>query len=233
MFNTSDWSAVFSESYVSECRGCAFSQDGAYLAAAYGGGSGFSVYETVGWTEVSAPNLPADGLDCVFSAVPVNIPSRDIKTINQAGTLVESAVTISDRQLNLVKTIQSTGEASFMHLKIDDFWLIMKDNRVGATSDAFARISLSSTSAELPPVLLVQGYAGDLVTISSNLTTQAGAPGDEVVIRNWTTRELVAKVIPDANGDWSAEVPPGTYDVSYIAENCAPVIHGPYTITLP
>jgi len=161
------------------------------------------------------------------------VPYRKIQTKDQAGNDLSATVTLATRSFSKLADIQTSGQAEIALFQPGDYWLIMPDDRAGATEDAFARVTIDATTGDLPPLVLTQAYIGDLVTISSNLTTQAAAPGDEVVIRNWTTRELVAKVIPDANGDWSAEVPPGTYDVSYIAENCAPVIHGPYTVELP
>jgi len=214
--------------------GCAFSPDGSLLAVAHVSGNRLTVINTTDWTEIAGtPSLPGTGYGCAFSPGAITVPTRTIETKDSAGNDLSTSLVLADRNLAEIGQLASNGSVDIQLLVSGDFWLFMKDDRPGATSDAFARITLDATSGDLPPLVLSQGYIGDLVTISSNLTTQAGAPGDEVVIRNWTTRELVAKVIPEANGDWSAEVPPGTYDVSYIAENCAPVIHGPYTVELP
>ena len=41
----------------------------------------------------------------------------------------------------------------------------------------------------------------------------------------------VFDVTPDANGDWSADVPAGEpFMVIYINEPCQPEIHGPYSV---
>lgn len=67
--------------------------------------------------------------------------------------------------------------------------------------------------------------------IGNNATTQAGGAVALVSIHNHTTKELVATATPATNGDWTASVPPGTYDISYWADGCRPVTHGPYTVT--
>ena len=235
IINTADWSVVAgTPALPSTGYGCAFSPDGSLLAVGHDAGNSLTIINTADWSVVAdTPALPATGRACAFSPTSLITPGRKVETKDYSGAYIAATVSIVDRNLSLIDTINSLGALNLYRFKESDLWLIMKDDRPGATSDAFARIILDANSGDLPPLVLTQGYIGDLVTISSNLTTQAGAPGDEVVIRNWTTRELVAKVIPDANGDWSAQVPPGTYDVSYIAENCAPVIHGPYTVELP
>ncbi len=238
VLSTSDWSEIAntpSISSLSDVSTCRFSADGSLLAIGHDYGDNLLMIDVATWTELQgAASMPNDVSGCAFSpdgGVP--IPARKIRTLDSGGNDLNASVVVTKRDFGQIGTVESSGETEIELLKGGDYWLFMKDDRPGATSDAFARITLDATSGDLPPLLLSQGYIGDQATISSNLTTQAGAPGDEVVIRNWNTRELVAKVVPDANGDWSAEVPPGTYDVSYIAENCAPVIHGPYTVELP
>ena len=56
------------------------------------------------------------------------------------------------------------------------------------------------------------------------------APVQKVIVRDWLTHYHVAAVEPDLDGNWSVSVPPGQYDVTYIAPECAPVIHGPYEV---
>lgn len=68
-------------------------------------------------------------------------------------------------------------------------------------------------------------------SIAGNATKVGGGPVDQVVIRQWETRALVAIVTPDAVGDWTAEVPPSDYDITYFATACQPICHGPYTVT--
>ncbi|MCE0759245.1 WD40 repeat domain-containing protein [Marinobacter sp. G11] len=236
VYNTSDWTKVSGLSAsIGDSFDCKFSHDSSQLAVLGYNGPRIEVFDTSNWSALpEVASIPENSETLAASPqAGITVPARKIETRQSDGQDLNATVIVSTRSLQKVTDIASSGAAEFQSLIAGDYWLIMRDDREGATSDAFARITLDATSGDLPPLVLTQGYIGDLVTISSNLTTQAGAPGDEVVIRNWTTRELVAKVIPDANGDWSAEVPPGTYDVSYIAENCAPVIHGPYTVELP
>lgn len=68
-------------------------------------------------------------------------------------------------------------------------------------------------------------------SISGNATKSAGGAVDQVVIREWTTRALVEIVTPASNGDWTTEINPGQYDITYFAADCQPICHGPYTVT--
>ncbi len=72
-----------------------------------------------------------------------------------------------------------------------------------------------------------------LQPIAGNATRVAGGPIDYVVIRDWGTRGFVGETAPDQAGAWSIDVPPGTYDITYLADGCAPICHGPYTIAAP
>lgn len=69
------------------------------------------------------------------------------------------------------------------------------------------------------------------IPISGNAIVFGNGGADQVVIRHWTTRELVEIVTPASNGDWEAEVLEGDYDITYFAANCQPICHGPYTVT--
>jgi hypothetical protein len=63
----------------------------------------------------------------------------------------------------------------------------------------------------------------------SALTTR-GTPVDRVVVHDWDTQELVTITTPAPNGTWLVNAPPGRYCVSYFADWCAPVCHGPYLV---
>lgn len=70
------------------------------------------------------------------------------------------------------------------------------------------------------------------VTITGNVIVSGNGGAQQVAIRDVGTRELVATATPNATtGAWTADVPPGDYDISYFAPNCQPVCHGPYTVT--
>jgi hypothetical protein len=63
----------------------------------------------------------------------------------------------------------------------------------------------------------------------SALTTR-GTPIDRVVVHDWDSQELVAITYPSPNGAWLVNLPPGRYSVTYFADWCAPVVHGPYLV---
>jgi len=73
--------------------------------------------------------------------------------------------------------------------------------------------------------------------LSGPVSTLAGGPvtgGDiTILVRDWATHEHVGVVTPDEAGYWSIDVLPGQYDVTYIADGCAPICHGPYTVEAP
>lgn len=67
--------------------------------------------------------------------------------------------------------------------------------------------------------------------VGGNATLENGDPVDRVVIRQWETNAFVDEVIPDENGDWAILLRPGDYDITYFADGCQPICHGPYTVT--
>lgn len=69
------------------------------------------------------------------------------------------------------------------------------------------------------------------VGISGIAVKIGGGAAEQVVIRNATTRELEVVAIPASNGEWTAEVSPGDYDISYFADGLKPLCHGPYTVS--
>lgn len=212
----------------------AFSADGSLLAVVGDSSSPYQqIINTADWTEITGLfSTYRYRRWCAFSPL-TNIPSREVITKTHSGDDLSVTIDLINRSNGSnVKSFQSSGDVTIEYIIGGRYWLAMRDSREGG-KDIIEDISLNGDTGGLPPLIMSQSYIGDLVTISSNLTTQSGAAGDEVVIRDWNTRELVARVVPDANGDWSAEVPPGTYDVSYLAEGCAPVLHGPYTVELP
>src|SRR5690554_1820405 len=69
------------------------------------------------------------------------------------------------------------------------------------------------------------------MAISGNATTQEGAPADLVRVFEWPAGALVGSATPDQNGDWIYNVLwDGEYGVTYIAQGCQPVTHGPYFV---
>ncbi len=69
------------------------------------------------------------------------------------------------------------------------------------------------------------------MAISGNVTTEAGVAADLVRIFRWPDNELETIAVPDAAGDWTAEVTAtGDYGITYLAAGCQPITHGPYYI---
>ena len=68
------------------------------------------------------------------------------------------------------------------------------------------------------------------VTIGNNATKIGGGAVDQVLIFEGNLSRVLAVIEPDINGDWSADVPSGTYYLGYLAEGCEPVFHGPYVV---
>lgn len=65
------------------------------------------------------------------------------------------------------------------------------------------------------------------------VTTTGGVAADEVLIHHRGSKLVAGRATPDIAGDWSIEVAPGVYDLTYWADGCGPVIHGPYTVAAP
>jgi len=68
-------------------------------------------------------------------------------------------------------------------------------------------------------------------TIGNNATVSTGGAVDTVRIFDWDTGVPVKAAYPAVSGDWTADLPPGTYGISYFASGAQPLTHGPYTIS--
>lgn len=68
------------------------------------------------------------------------------------------------------------------------------------------------------------------IPLAGNVTKALGGPADSVRVFDWETGHKRALVTPDENGDWSVGLVSGVYGVIYMANGCAPVVHGPYTL---
>jgi len=67
-------------------------------------------------------------------------------------------------------------------------------------------------------------------SIQGSVMTAAGVAADKVCIFGWDSCTLATTVIPNSDGSWGAMLDPGQYGITYIAEGCQPVTHGPYTV---
>lgn len=236
IIKTADWSKISPHPNLgSNGNACAFSYDDSKLAFLTRSAPGIVVLETTGFAQIQGVTPVETNLNtCAFSPA-INVPARELEYKTATGEPASKAIKAINPdtvETILETTTDAAGKATIYSIAPTTV-IASATDQIDPTNRSASLVQLDGQSEQEPALLIVDPYIGDMVTISSNLSTQSGAAGDEVVIRNWNTRELVAKVIPDANGDWSAQVPPGTYDVSYIAENCAPVIHGPYTVELP
>lgn len=141
------------------------------------------------------------------------IGGTPLVTANRPGTSAE--------QLNIGRDISVPST--------DNTLGYIQDLRI--TSYGVARYTANFT----PPGRLVAPSFLDyppLKTISGNCIVSGNGGAEMVVIRDWDSRELIATATPNATtGAWTADVPPGDYDISYFAPNCQPVCHGPYTVT--
>lgn len=66
--------------------------------------------------------------------------------------------------------------------------------------------------------------------MAGTATVHSGGPVDRVLVFDWQGGELAGMTEPNETGGWSLAVLPGVYGVTYLAEGCAPVTHGPYTV---
>lgn len=131
-------------------------------------------------------------------------------------------------------TPNDAGEFTLFGFASGDYHLLIPDTRPGATDDKLVKITLDETTKDLDPLPIYMPYAGTPITLSGNATKATnGEPVDDVIIRAWSSKTLVAAVKPDENGDWSVDVPPGQYDITFRALGCAPICHGPYTVLEP
>ena len=66
--------------------------------------------------------------------------------------------------------------------------------------------------------------------IAGTATDSAGDAVDSIAVHHWDTKGLAALVVPGESGAWSADVPPGDYEVTAFVDGCQPFAHGPYTV---
>lgn len=65
--------------------------------------------------------------------------------------------------------------------------------------------------------------------VTGNATTSAGNAVDYVRFFRWPSGTLAGVAVPDQNGGWEKEIyESGNYGITYIADGCQPVTHGPY-----
>lgn len=70
-----------------------------------------------------------------------------------------------------------------------------------------------------------------MATLSGNAQVKGKGRASKVFVWHWRTGTLIEALVPDANGDWSLEVPAGEYGVTVRdAPGIAPEAHGPYEV---
>ncbi|MBK8123917.1 MAG: hypothetical protein IPK54_10270 [Dokdonella sp.] len=88
--------------------------------------------------------------------------------------------------------------------------------------------------SDMPGPLVVPhfpDYSPPLIAVGNNVTVSGNGAGDYVVIIDATTKELVKLVALGGVANWSDDIPEGEYYLTYFADGCQPITHGPYTIT--
>lgn len=104
------------------------------------------------------------------------------------------------------------------------------------------RIYGAFTTNSIPPEHVRAGMVAHLfdrlaapgkALVRGNFITNQPAANKRVLIRQWdqgaSPYAHLGAVAPFASGEWAYPIPTGiTYDLSYFAEGCAPVVHGPY-----
>lgn len=115
---------------------------------------------------------------------------------------------------------------------------------VPAWSDSrlHGRIYGAFTTNSIPPEHVRAGMVSHMfdrlaapgkALLSGHFITNQPAQNKRVLLRQWAQGmvgyEHIGAVSPRADGRWQYPIPAGiTYDLSYFAEGCAPVVHGPY-----
>lgn len=69
-----------------------------------------------------------------------------------------------------------------------------------------------------------------LYTVGNRARAASGGAVDEVIIREWVSKDLVVRSVPNEHGDWVADLLEGLYEVHYYHSESQPAIHGPYTV---
>lgn len=114
---------------------------------------------------------------------------------------------------------------------LPQLWLGRADFAGDQVWSDIAIFSRALSAAEHRYIAAAAGLA-TLPSLSGTVIVSGNGGADQVVIRDWSTRKLVATATPNpTTGAWSASVPEGDYDISYFAPDCQPVCHGPYTVT--
>jgi hypothetical protein len=120
-----------------------------------------------------------------------------------------------------------------------DFFYLMRadgtDREKGYLSDFRLTLGTARYSADFTPpgMLTVLSYPDTRAAaspIAGTATDSAGDAVDSVAVHHWDTKGLAALVVPEESGAWSADVPPGEYEVTAFVDGCQPFAHGPYTV---
>ncbi|MCF1184033.1 WD40 repeat domain-containing protein [Marichromatium gracile] len=239
VIDTSDWSVVPGTPAVSNTgRGVAWSSDGAYLAVAHDGAPYLTILDATDWSTL--PGVAAGGNygRAVAWLPDINRPTRHGILYDHDGNPLSLPVQLLRRpawtRSQVVTPDPVSGAFTVRGFAPGDYHLLIPDTRPGATDDRLLRITLDETTGALAPLAVHMPYAGALATINGNATKAIdGSGADDVIVRAWGSHGHVIDVVPAPSGDWSAEVPPGTYDITYRSAGCQPVCHGPYTIAAP
>lgn len=94
---------------------------------------------------------------------------------------------------------------------------------------------LSGADVAMPAIDAIALTVDEITVYSGGLggrvvKVDGGSDGIEVIVREYYTHVHIASPVVSSMGMWSADLIPGTYDITYRAPNYAPINHGPYTV---
>lgn len=184
-----------------------------------------------GWSRI----YYGQDISWVPQAIFGNAPTVKCRVLNPDGTNASVPVYLMPKGNPALYTLSAntdpaTGVLEMGVLAASDHIALVADQRTGSYRDPCARVpALVNNTSD--PVVLRLSAAGSSYPISGNATKASGLPVDSVVVFDWSTEEVLAKLIPELDGNWTATVPAGLYGITYLADGCAPVTHGPYTVS--
>lgn len=230
-YRVADWTFSETSGLSAQVVTIAYSADGQWVAI-YVAYAPCVMFRTSDWLRVNFPATSAQYYgDIAISPVPL--------MGNVAGTAQASGVGVPGLSAALLRpngdiasrvTTGSGGAFSLYDFGAVRRVLVIADQRAGSQRDWAESVQLAIAPA--PDIVAELWPAGTPQTFGpGNVTTTAGLAADRVAVFLWADKRLVKTITPDAAGDWSADLAPGVYGLTYFAANCQPVTHGPYTVS--
>lgn len=238
-FALPDWTPITPRMTSASSFAARFTPDGALLFCLDSGGEGLSrshLYRQTeaGWAPVYE-NRPAGRASHYYGLSPLfgeafTVSGQVFGT--DGNPSMERVIMLPVGRADLMQTAQTNASGRFTLTAFNE------TNHLALIDDQREKVwkinpTVFAVSRAAPPqdLVLRLSNAGDLYPIGSNATKASGGAVDSVVVFEWSTSEPAAKVVPALNGDWTATVHVGEYGLLYLAKGCAPVTHGPYTVS--